>query len=129
MSSSSVLTLYVPSDTTALSLGADQLVPIFHEQAKNRGIELNLIRNGSRGLGFLEPLVEVEGVDGRYGFRNVDTNDVAAIVNAFAEGQQLLPFCESVNNSGDIICIHITKAITPVDTLNLDERLQKAKPS
>lgn len=88
MASLTTLSLYIPCDTTARSLGADQLVSAFFEQAKKLNIDLNIIRNGSRGLSFLEPLIEVEGVDGRYGFREVDLGDVETILESILEKKQ-----------------------------------------
>ena len=56
--------VYVPSDATACALGADAVAAAIADQARTRGQDLQLIRNGSRGLFWLEPLVEVE-VEGK----------------------------------------------------------------
>jgi formate dehydrogenase iron-sulfur subunit len=58
------LRLYVPRDTTALSLGADQVATALAGAAARRGLAVELVRNGSRGAFWLEPLVEAE-IDGR----------------------------------------------------------------
>src|ERR1700690_1548429 len=44
------LTLYVPQDAAALSVGADAVARAIGAEASRRGIELQLRRNGSRGL-------------------------------------------------------------------------------
>ena len=56
--------IFVPSDTTARSVGADGVAAAISAEAAQRGIDTEVVRNGSRGLYWLEPLVEVE-VDGR----------------------------------------------------------------
>ena len=65
--------VYVPSDTTARSLGADSVAGAIVAEAKKRGTPVDIVRNGSRGLYWLEPLVEVE-VDGvRHAYGPVGT--------------------------------------------------------
>lgn len=51
--------IYVPRDSSALALGADALAEAISSEAARRGMAIELIRNGSRGLLWLEPLVEV----------------------------------------------------------------------
>lgn len=71
--------IYVPNDTTALALGAD-LVAARLQYALGDGVEL--VRNGSRGLFWLEPLIEVETAQGRVGYGPVRPDDVPALLNA-----------------------------------------------
>jgi hypothetical protein len=52
--------VYVPRDSTALALGADALSSAINQHARERGIDIEIVRNGTRGLLWLEPLVEVE---------------------------------------------------------------------
>ena len=59
------ITVYVPCDSSAVSLGADRIAAAITLEAQSRGIAINLIRNGSRGLYWLEPLVEVVTEAGR----------------------------------------------------------------
>ena len=54
--------IYIPIDSTALSLGANDVFYAITAEAKKRKIDLTVIRNGSRGLFWLEPLVEVETI-------------------------------------------------------------------
>src|SRR5262245_19323468 len=80
--------IYVPCDSSALALGADKLAAAIVNEAAQRGVGIELIRNGSRGLLYLEPLVEVETPAGRVGYANVDASDVASLFDAgFVEGK------------------------------------------
>ena len=53
-------TIFVPADTTSCACGADAVVKAILSEADNRNIDIELVRNGSRGAFWLEPLVEVE---------------------------------------------------------------------
>ena len=72
-------TIYVPCDAAALSVGADETAAAIIREAKSRGIEIDLIRNGSRGMLWLEPLVEIETPNGRAAFGPVQADDVASL--------------------------------------------------
>jgi len=74
--------VYVPRDSAALALGADELAAAIGAEALRRGVALKIIRNGSRGLLWLEPLVEVETAAGRVGYGNVAVEDVAGLFDA-----------------------------------------------
>jgi formate dehydrogenase iron-sulfur subunit len=67
--------VYVPSDSTARSLGADAIAL----SLKALPLELDIVRNGSRGLHWLEPLLEIETDAGRIGFPNCREQDVPAL--------------------------------------------------
>lgn len=71
--------IYIPRDSCALSLGAEQVAKAITEEASARKIELEVIRNGSRGLYWLETLVEVESPKGRIGYGPVALNDVSSL--------------------------------------------------
>jgi len=71
--------VYIPQDTTAKALGADGLVAAIVAEAERRNIELEVVRNGSRGAFWLEPLVETEWDGKRYGFGPVSVDDVPAL--------------------------------------------------
>ncbi len=71
--------IYVPCDSSALALGADALADAIVREAAQRGVAIELVRNGSRGLLWLEPLVEVQTPEGRIGYANVEAEDVAAL--------------------------------------------------
>ncbi|MEK6298217.1 MAG: formate dehydrogenase, partial [Paraburkholderia tropica] len=81
--------IYVPRDSSALALGADDIAAAIAREAAARGIDIELVRNGSRGLLYLEPLVEVATADGRVGYANVEEDDVAGLFDAnFVQGGQ-----------------------------------------
>lgn len=74
--------IYVPCDTTALSLGADQVARLIEQKAAEQGVDITVIRNGSRGLCWLEPLVEVDAGQGRVAYGPVEPDDVAGLIGA-----------------------------------------------
>src|ERR1700744_3294994 len=51
--------IYVPRDSSALALGADALAQAIEAEASRRGIAIELVRNGTRGLLWLEPPAEI----------------------------------------------------------------------
>jgi formate dehydrogenase iron-sulfur subunit len=71
--------VYVPRDSSALSLGADEVAMAILVEASKRGISVDIVRNGSRGLFWLEPLVEVETPQGRVAYGPVQTQDVPGL--------------------------------------------------
>lgn len=79
--------VYIPQDTSARALGADALVPAIQAEADRRNIELEIIRNGSRGAFWLEPLVETEWDGKRYGFGPVTVDDIAALFDGGFPGE------------------------------------------
>ena len=64
--------VYVPRDAAARALGADAVAEAICAEAARRGVAVTLVRNGSRGMVWLEPLVEVETDGGRHGLRADD---------------------------------------------------------
>lgn len=74
--------IYVPCDTTALSLGADQVAEQIRQHAQQRGVDIQIIRNGSRGLFWLEPLVEVATATGRVAYGPVQPEHVTELIAA-----------------------------------------------
>jgi formate dehydrogenase iron-sulfur subunit len=80
-------TLFVPKDAAALSVGADKVARAIAEQAQARSIAVQIKRNGSRGLLWLEPLIEVETADGRIAYGPVSVADVPGLFEAgFLQG-------------------------------------------
>ncbi|MEI8056442.1 MAG: NADH-ubiquinone oxidoreductase-F iron-sulfur binding region domain-containing protein [Actinomycetes bacterium] len=75
-------TIYVPRDSAARSVGADDVAVAIAREAAVRGADVTLIRNGSRGLLWLEPLVEVVTESGRVGYGPVTESDVAGLFDA-----------------------------------------------
>lgn len=81
--------VFVPCDSGALALGADAIAAAIEAEAQARGQSVQLVRNGSRGLFWLEPLVEVETEQGRMAYGPVKTYEVAGLFDAgFLQGAQ-----------------------------------------
>jgi formate dehydrogenase iron-sulfur subunit len=71
--------IYVPRDSSALSLGAHETADAIQHEADKRGVQIQLIRNGSRGMFWLEPMVEVETANGRMAYGPVSPDDVPSL--------------------------------------------------
>ena len=83
-----MIKVYVPRDSSALGLGAEQVAAAIKSEAGRRDADIQLIRNGSRGLYWLEPMVEVETPAGRVAYGPVAAADVASLFDAgFLEGK------------------------------------------
>ncbi len=74
--------IFVPRDSTALALGADEVAQAIAAEAARRGMAIELVRNGSRGMFWLEPQVEVALEGGRVTYGQVVADDVAALFDA-----------------------------------------------
>jgi formate dehydrogenase iron-sulfur subunit len=74
--------IYVPCDAAALSMGANAVAAAVQAEIDARGLDAVLVRNGSRGLLWLEPLLEIETREGRIGYGPVSTADVKSIFSA-----------------------------------------------
>lgn len=120
------VTIYVPRDSTALALGADRVAEQLALEAAKRNIELNIVRNGSRGMFWLEPLIEVATPSGRVAYGPVAPNDVAGLFEAgFADGQNH-PLCHG--RTDDIAFLKNQERLTfarvgVTDPLSLDDYL------
>ncbi len=74
--------LFVPSDSAALALGANELTAAIAAEADRRHIDITLVRNGSRGMLWLEPMLEVSTPEGRIAYGPVETTDVVSLFDA-----------------------------------------------
>ena len=74
--------IYVPLDAAAKALGADAVAGAVMAEARKRGLDVTLVRNGTRGMIWLEPLVEVVTDAGRMAFGPVEAGDVAGLFDA-----------------------------------------------
>src|SRR5882724_8287574 len=75
--------LFVPLDAAAQAVGADKVAAAILDECKRKGLSVEIVRTGSRGLFWLEPLIEIETPGGRIGFGPVATKDIASL---FADG-------------------------------------------
>lgn len=76
---SSAIKIYVPGDAAALSVGAEGVAHAIAKEAGPRGLDVEIVRNGSRGMLWLEPMIEVETEQGRIAYGPVQIKDVAAL--------------------------------------------------
>jgi formate dehydrogenase iron-sulfur subunit len=76
------ITVFVPCDSAALALGADKVAAAISEESGKRKLDIKIIRNGSRGLFWLEPLVEVATDKGRIAYGPVYVKDVISLFDA-----------------------------------------------
>ena len=74
--------IFVPRDAAAISVGADEIALAFEQAAEKRDLPIKIIRNGSRGLMWLEPMVEVATVKGRVAYGPVSLTDVPSLLDA-----------------------------------------------
>jgi formate dehydrogenase iron-sulfur subunit len=82
-----MIRIFVPRDSAARSIGADEVAAAIEAGLLDRGIDAEIVRNGSRGMLWLEPLVEVETAAGRVGYGPVALRDVAGLLDSgLAEG-------------------------------------------
>jgi len=88
MSAATPIRIFVPIDAAALSVGAEAVAEAVAREAANRALPVEIIRNGSRGMLWLEPLVEVETTEGRVAYGPVTEKDVPGLIEAgLAEGK------------------------------------------
>lgn len=77
--STSPLRIYVPGDSAAVAVGANEVVEAIEQQAAEKNLNIEIIRNGSLGMLWLEPLVEISTTNGRVAFGPVSADDVAEL--------------------------------------------------
>ncbi|WP_369037715.1 formate dehydrogenase beta subunit [Streptomyces adonidis] len=80
--SRSTATVYVPRDSAARSVGADEVAAALQRAATRGDFAIDVVRNGSRGMLWLEPMVEVVTPQGRVGYGPVAPEDVDALLAA-----------------------------------------------
>ena len=76
------VTLYVPKDSGALALGAQKVAEALRSGIDARGLDVKIVRTGSRGMYWLEPLVEVLTPVGRIGYGPLAVSDVSRLLDA-----------------------------------------------
>jgi formate dehydrogenase iron-sulfur subunit len=74
--------VFVPGDSGSRAVGADAVAVALTTEASTRGLDVTIVRNGSRGMYWLEPLVEVETPEGRVAYGPVTPSEVAALLDA-----------------------------------------------
>ncbi|WP_152223239.1 NADH-ubiquinone oxidoreductase-F iron-sulfur binding region domain-containing protein [Pseudomonas sp. SCB32] len=86
-----MLKLFVSCDSVARSVGADEIAAALAAEAERRQMPMDVQRTSSRGLYWLEPLVELEGANGRLGFGPLTVGQVPALLDALS--------CDSTGDS------------------------------
>lgn len=82
------VTVFVPGDSAALAVGANRVADAIAREAAGRNLEVEIVRNGSRGMLWLEVLVEVRTEHGRIAYGPVKASDVASLFDAdFLKGR------------------------------------------
>jgi formate dehydrogenase iron-sulfur subunit len=77
----------VARDSAAVSVGADRVAAAIAAEAARLDIALDLVRTGSRGMFWLEPLVEVQTPEGRVAYGPIRPADVPGLFAAgFLDG-------------------------------------------
>ncbi|MED5386963.1 MAG: NADH-ubiquinone oxidoreductase-F iron-sulfur binding region domain-containing protein [Pseudomonadota bacterium] len=74
--------LFVPRDTTACSLGADSVAASLQHAIEQQQLPLEIVRNGSRGMYWLEPLIEIDTGHGRIAFGPVTRDKVGEFITS-----------------------------------------------
>ena len=96
---SAAVTVYVPRDAAALAVGADAVAQALQSACAARGEALQLVRNGSRGLFWLEPLVEVQTPSGRIAYGPVAPEDVPSLLAAGLLQGAAHPLCHGATEA------------------------------
>jgi formate dehydrogenase iron-sulfur subunit len=76
------LRIYVPGDAAAVAVGANDVAGAIEMMAERSGTSVDIVRNGSRGLHWLEPMVELATSEGRIAYGPVAVSDAEAIFKA-----------------------------------------------
>jgi formate dehydrogenase iron-sulfur subunit len=74
--------IFISRDSGALCVGADEVARAFYKAFERRGLDVEIVRTGSRGMYWLEPLVEIATAEGRVGYGPVKVSDVEALLDA-----------------------------------------------
>ncbi len=74
--------IFISRDSGALCVGADQVARAFFKGAEKRGLDVEIVRTGSRGMYWLEPTIEVERPEGRIGYGPVKPSDIDSLFDA-----------------------------------------------
>ena len=118
------LRVFVPRDAAARAVGADRVAAAIRDEASRLGRAVEIVRTGSRGLFWLEPMVEVATPAGRLAFGPVAPGDVAGLLGGYSPFAASHPLC--LGNPEEIPFLKKQTRITfarcgIVDPLSLDD--------
>jgi len=74
--------IFIPADAQAVALGADRVASSVADWAGAKDVDVTIVRTGSRGLFWLEPMIEVETPEGRIAYGQVKPGDVDGLLRA-----------------------------------------------
>jgi formate dehydrogenase iron-sulfur subunit len=72
--------VFISRDSGALALGAEAVAVALRKAAEQKGLDVEIVRTGSRGMYWLEPLVEIERPEGRVGYGPVKAVDIDGLL-------------------------------------------------
>ncbi|MGI9133933.1 MAG: formate dehydrogenase, partial [Rhodoferax sp.] len=81
------LKVHIPCDSAALALGADALARAVQAAAQDCGLAIELRRTSSRGLFWLEPLIEIDTDQGRLGYAGAMPQEAPSLCAAWQQGE------------------------------------------
>ena len=87
------LRIFVPRDAAARAVGADRVAATIAAEATRLGLAFEVVRTGSRGLFWFEPMVELETPEGRLAFGPVTPADVPGLLAAGVQAARSHPLC------------------------------------
>src|SRR5271168_2227955 len=74
--------LFISRDAGSLALGADEVEHAIIVAERSRGLKIEIVRTGSRGLFWLEPMIEIATAEGRIAYGPVQAGDIEALFDA-----------------------------------------------
>jgi formate dehydrogenase iron-sulfur subunit len=92
----SALRIYVPGDAAAVACGADEIAATIVRLASGLKLPVDIVRNGSRGMHWLEPMLEVATDNGRVAYGPVDLADVESVFEMMCAGGSPHKLCVGV---------------------------------
>jgi formate dehydrogenase iron-sulfur subunit len=74
--------VFISRDSGALCVGAEEVARALFKAAEKRGLDVEIVRTGSRGMYWLEPTIEVARPEGRIGYGPVKPADIDNLLDA-----------------------------------------------
>ena len=87
------MNLFISSDSSSIAAGADEVCEALEQELSRQDLRATVVRTGSRGAYFLEPLIEVETPEGRIAYANVSPGDIPELLRGgLLNGRAIRPF-------------------------------------
>jgi hypothetical protein len=74
--------VFISRDSGALCVSADEVARALFKAAEKRGLDVEIVRTGSRGMYWLEPTIEIARPEGRIGYGPVKPSDIDSLLDA-----------------------------------------------